>query len=91
VLGDIPSLRELWSDAALYVAPDDARSLRSALNRLAQDASLRGALGERARQRAARYTLERQARGYRNVYRELCEGAATRGSSRRLPRAPSDN
>ena len=25
VLGDIPSLREVWGDAALFVAPDDTR------------------------------------------------------------------
>jgi glycogen synthase len=84
VLGDIPSLRELWSDAALYVAPDDASSLCSALNRLAQDSSLRAALGQRARRRAARYTLERQARCYRNVYRALCMRVGTRRAARQL-------
>jgi glycogen synthase len=91
VLGDIPSLRELWGDAAVYVAPDDVSSLRSALNRLAQDASLRAALGQRARQRAARYTLERQARCYRNVYGELCNRAGTRGAARPLASAARGN
>jgi glycosyltransferase involved in cell wall biosynthesis len=71
VLGDIASLRELWADAALYVSPDDAGALRSALNRLAEDSRLRTLLGERAKQRALRYTLEEQARRYRRVYREL--------------------
>lgn len=91
VLGDIPSLRELWRDAALYVAPDDASSLCSTLNRLAQDASLRTVLGQRARRQAARYTLERQARCYRNVYRELCTRAGTRGAPRTLARSAHGN
>jgi spore maturation protein CgeB len=34
VLGDIPSLREVWGDAAAYVSPDDARALASAINSL---------------------------------------------------------
>jgi glycogen(starch) synthase len=82
VLGDIPSLRELWSDAAVYVAPDDASALRSALNRLAQDSGYRRALGERARRHAARYTLEQQASCYRSVYRELCTGVGGRHAMR---------
>ncbi|KYF85429.1 glycosyl transferase family 1, partial [Sorangium cellulosum] len=34
VLGDIPSLREVWRDAALYVDPGDAGALRRALRSL---------------------------------------------------------
>jgi glycogen(starch) synthase len=85
VLGDIPSLRELWADAALYVAPDDAGTLRTTLNRLAEDDSLRATLGERAKQRARRYTLEAQARRYRRLYRALGTSGRKPGSTNRFP------
>ena len=71
VLGDIPSLREIWGEAALYVPPRDARALADALNRLARDALLRSSLGRRARRRASRYTLAQQAFRYLELYREL--------------------
>ena len=41
VLGDIPSLREVWGDAAAYVNPDDADGLRRVLTRLIDDSSER--------------------------------------------------
>ena len=41
VANDIPSLREVWEDAALYFRKDDARSLREALVRLHGDRELR--------------------------------------------------
>lgn len=83
VLGDIPSLREIWADAAVFVPAGDADALRQALNRLAGSPSERRALGARAKQRAARYTLEQQARGYRRLYRELraAGGRAALGKS----------
>lgn len=71
VLGDIPSLREVWGDAALYVSPDDAHQLGSTLNRLAADTSLREELSRRSRERATRYTLEDQARRYQALYSRL--------------------
>jgi glycogen synthase len=91
VLGDIPSLRELWADAAVYVPPDDAVALRATLNRLSEDTSLRSTLGERAKQRAARYTLEEQARRYRSMYRALTSGGDKRRSIRRLTAAWRSN
>ena len=33
VLGDIPSLRENWNDAALFVPPEDSRTLEAALEK----------------------------------------------------------
>src|SRR5215213_8701838 len=44
VLGDIPSLREVWGDAALYVDPDDRAALRETLNALAFDDRRRSVL-----------------------------------------------
>lgn len=68
VLGDIPSLRELWHDAAIFVDPDDHPSLAAALNRLSGDADLRQDLARRARQRALGFSIEDMAAEYRDLY-----------------------
>lgn len=73
VLGDIPSLRELWEDAALFVEPWDQDGLRHALTRLCRDAELRHAYAERARDRARQYSTDAMVESYRRVYRELKE------------------
>src|SRR5204863_1804155 len=41
VLGDIASLREVWGDAALFVAPGSDRELESTLRTLIRDPGLR--------------------------------------------------
>lgn len=71
VLGDIPSLREVWSGAALYVDPNDEALLERVLNRLIEDAELRDEMSHRARKRAAFYTVERMADGYNQLYASL--------------------
>jgi glycogen synthase len=71
VLGDIASLREVWGDAAWYVAPDDRAALRDALNRLAADPAAREALADRARERARALTPGTMAASYLSIYREL--------------------
>jgi glycogen(starch) synthase len=71
VLGDIPSLREVWGDAAVYVTPDDPDALRATLVGLIADEARRRELGTRARVKAREYTPRRMADGYLRVYREL--------------------
>ena len=68
VLGAIPSLREVWGDAATYVAPDDDGALVAALGRLIADDALRAELAARAQRRAADYTPARMADGYLAAY-----------------------
>ncbi|HKO57463.1 MAG TPA: glycosyltransferase family 4 protein [Thermoanaerobaculia bacterium] len=68
VIGDIPSLRELWRDAALFVDPTDPEEIARAVNDLIEDGDRRAFLAERARIRAAEYTPERMAEGYAQVY-----------------------
>lgn len=72
VLGDIPSQREVWGDAALYVRPDDADGLRRALNGLLADTGRAADLAERARIRARRYTAAAMADAYLDIYAGLC-------------------
>lgn len=71
VLGDVPSLREIWGDAAVYVPPDDARALRSALQHLIEDSPLRSRLAAAAYERGQVFTAERMAGQYMTVYEEL--------------------
>jgi glycosyltransferase involved in cell wall biosynthesis len=83
VLGDIPSLREIWSDAALFVPPDDAVALAGALNQLIGDAAERGALAARARARAATYSPQRMAEQYVSLYERM--SAARGGTIEKCP------
>jgi glycosyltransferase involved in cell wall biosynthesis len=76
VLGDVPSLREVWGEAALFAAPDDDESLAAALRLVTCDAELRLELAERARRRAARYTVEAMAAGYAHVYDHVLAAVA---------------
>ena len=80
VLGDIPSLREIWHDAAVFVAVDDADRLNYELARLVRDDERRVAMGERARRAARRYSPSRMASEYLNAYRHAMKAAnASRG------------
>jgi glycosyltransferase involved in cell wall biosynthesis len=71
VLGDIPSLREVWGEAALFVPPEDGGALRAALGELMADPARRRELAARAGRKAREYTPERTAAGYLAAYREL--------------------
>jgi glycosyltransferase involved in cell wall biosynthesis len=71
VLSNIETLREIWADAAIYVAPDDELALRSAIELLAHDPLLRQTMSERAQRRARNYPAQRQARRYQAVYRRI--------------------
>jgi len=78
LLGDIPSLREVWGDAAWYAAPDDPVSLRRRLQELIWNAAARTELAERAGKVAARLSPEGTARGYLEIYRKLARQPAGR-------------
>lgn len=82
VLGDIPSLREVWGNAALYVTPDAPEALAKAINRLAADPRLRTRLAQAARARAQQYTQAAMGAGYWQAYQMLLLEAA-------LPDAPA--
>jgi glycosyltransferase involved in cell wall biosynthesis len=71
VLGDIASLRELWSGAALFVPPDDPDALRATLLELIVNPYRRKALGADALQRARRFSTGRMAAAYLSTYAEL--------------------
>lgn len=73
VLSDIPSLRELWDGAAVFLNPRDRKRWASELNALARDSTRRQVLGELAYSHAARYDAEASLSKYRQVYQSLIE------------------
>jgi glycosyltransferase involved in cell wall biosynthesis len=68
VLGDITSLREVWGDAARFVAPDDPAALAAVLNELIADSVLRDDMSRRAAERAREFSPARMAAAYRAAY-----------------------
>lgn len=78
VLGDIPSLREVWGDAARFVDPADDRALVGEINELAADPALRTRMAARAQRRARSMSAARMARGYAHAYRQLLKHARQR-------------
>ena len=71
VLADIPSLREIWGDAAVFVSPDDPAAWRAALNQLINHPEEWERLCTRSIAKAKTYTPRRMAQAHLNVYREL--------------------
>lgn len=71
VLGDIPSLREVWGDGALFVSPDSPHSLIRAAERLAAEPELRAELAGAAFARGLRYSTTALGDRYLRVYRSV--------------------
>ena len=71
VLSDIPTFRELWDGAAVFVSPHDVRGFAAAIEEAVQDLALRAMLGEAARQRAAAFGADRMAAATAAHYRAL--------------------
>jgi glycosyltransferase involved in cell wall biosynthesis len=71
VLSDIPSLRELWEGAAKFVPAGDTEILRDVLARLCDDADSTRSLQRAAATHARRYSLDRSAAAYMDLYDHL--------------------
>jgi len=84
ILSDIPTFRELWDDAALFVPPGDAAGFAAAIEGLVGDDLRRAILGRRARRRAGRYSAERMAAATAGLYRSLLGDAPAAGAGRSL-------
>lgn len=68
VLGDIPSLREIWGDAALFVPPSDPRRIERVLRALMDDRCEIERMSAQARLVAEQLTPQRMASGYIAAY-----------------------
>lgn len=79
VLSDIPSLRELWNGAAVFIDPRDPRSWVNELNALARDARRRQFFAERAYEHAAKYDAHYSVSKYFQLYKSMLERARRGG------------
>jgi glycosyltransferase involved in cell wall biosynthesis len=84
ILGDIPSLRENWDGAAVFVPPENHGALRDAITDLIATPARRHRLAAAARLRAARFSADRMVARYVDAYRGLCGSEAAAPASRRL-------
>jgi glycosyltransferase involved in cell wall biosynthesis len=78
VLSDIPSLRELWNGAAIFVDPRNPEAWVSVLSAIADDPSRRESLARLAQTHSARYSSLVTVEQYWRTYQALSvpEGAA---------------
>ncbi|MDB6026628.1 MAG: group 1 glycosyl transferase [Verrucomicrobiales bacterium] len=71
VLSDIPSLREVWNGAALFVSPDDPAELKTALLRLIENPFRRKELSAYAQCRAIQFNPQHMAAEYLAAYTQV--------------------
>jgi glycosyltransferase involved in cell wall biosynthesis len=72
VLNDIPALREMWGQAAIYFRTNDAASLAEVVDALNSDADMRRNYANRAFQRAREcYNAHRMTDNYIQLYRSV--------------------
>jgi len=73
VLGDIPSLREVWGESAIYVEPENREQIHSALRRLIDQPGLRKEMARLAENRARSYSTIRTTERYHDCYTRAIE------------------
>jgi glycogen(starch) synthase len=69
VLSDIPTFRELWDGAAVFLKPDDPGGFAAVITMLAEEQGRARRLGERARAHARRYSRAAMTAGVLDLYR----------------------
>ncbi|MHC2103540.1 glycosyltransferase family 4 protein [Methylobacterium sp. CM6246] len=80
VLSDLPTFREVWADAALFVEADDADAVAGLLDCLAADPDRRARLGRAAQERAGRYTVAAATASVLDVFEALRAGPGIRAA-----------
>lgn len=76
VLGDIPSLREIWGDAALYVDTDDKNELTDVINELLNDHEKLEQYQSKAQVRAKLFTANSMGEEYMDVYSRMMQSSS---------------
>jgi glycogen synthase len=71
VLADLPSQREIWGDAAIFVPPRDATAIAAAVNGLIASPRQLSHYAEAAWQASRTMTARRMGADYYSLYREL--------------------
>ncbi len=75
ILGDIPSLRELWQDAALFISTTDVEEAHRQVQELLGNKPQRQQLAQKALQRARQYSQALHGKQYFELYQELIREA----------------
>lgn len=78
VLSDISSLRELWSNAALFANPHDPIDWTKKINCLIEDKTLRQEYARRTTARAVQCSMEKGSSAYADLYLDLISGARSK-------------
>src|SRR5438067_671577 len=73
VLSDIPTHREIWGGAAIFVGARDDAAFAGAIRDVLDDPDERRELSQLARARAQLYTPERMARGMADIYARVAQ------------------
>jgi glycogen synthase len=81
VLGDIPSLRELWHGAAVFVPPENPDALGEAIAALMRDSRRRTWHAKEAGRRAQDFSARNMALCYAQLYGELAGASVNRPAS----------
>lgn len=71
VLGDIPSLREIWGAQAIYVNTDDPEELANVVNRLIDNEYQLKLMAEKAFSHAQNFQTLNMGKQYLNLYNQL--------------------
>lgn len=71
VLADIPTLREIWQESALYAPPGKPDKWIEQIDRLISDDNLRLDLAKKSRATALQFSAEKMAAGYLKLYNEI--------------------
>jgi glycosyltransferase involved in cell wall biosynthesis len=71
VLSDIPTLRELWDGAAIFVDAEDPQAYAEVFNRLLGDTDARRRLAAQAQARSGRYSVAGMTAGVLDLYGRL--------------------
>lgn len=96
VASDLPVLREVCGEAALYFPPGDARALGGLLRRLLVEPGLSGKLTAAGRARSGEFSWSRAAEAHLTVYQEVQKigarppGSQVRDISADTPRVARD-
>jgi glycosyltransferase involved in cell wall biosynthesis len=86
VLSDIPTFRELWSGAAIFVDATDPQGFAAAIQSLIDNPHRRSELGVAARMKALRYTPEAMGSRMAQIYADLLpEPVAKLGAATAFP------
>ena len=72
LVSDLPSLRRMAREGALYARPGSSRDLARQMLHLISDHSVWADMGARAQHLAQAFDIHDVARDYAAIYRQLC-------------------